>query len=227
MNYDIYQLMDPGDAQAMRDAIMAMEWYPGQARTKEATTHYKSNYELPRENAQVMTLAIQLRNMLQRNSDVQKDHLVNKFMTPKFNRYDAESEMTYKRHGDSALMGGKIRTDLACTIFLTKPEDYDGGELVIEDSTGKEWGFKPDQGQCIIYPCYNPHWVNPVTRGSRVSAITWIESKFRNYEQRELIRRFGKVLRDIEEKDGYSDNFTSLAGIMSKLTRMWVEYDTP
>lgn len=225
MNYDIYQLITPERAQEIREEVMKLNWQKGQARTKEATKHYKSNYELPRENPQVNALAQEIQMLLLRTPEIGQDHIINKVMMPKFNKYDSDTESTYKRHGDSALMGGKIRTDLAMTLFLTKPEDYDGGELVIEDSTGKEWSFKPDQGQCIIYPCYNPHWVNPVTRGSRVSAITWIESKFRHYEQRELIRRFGKVMREIEAKDGYSDNFTTLAGILSKLTRMWVEYD--
>lgn len=224
MNYDIYQLLDPEDAQELRNAVLALEWTPGQARTAEATKHYKSNYELPRASEEVRTLAQVVQNKILRNQQLMKDHMINKIMQPKFNRYDSDTLQTYRRHGDSALMGGQIRTDLAMTLFLTKPEDYDGGELVIEDSTGKEWSFKPEQGQCIIYPCWNPHWVTEVTRGQRVSAITWLESKIRDIEKRELMRRFYGALCKMEEEQGYSHHYTTLSTCLSKLSRMWMEY---
>lgn len=225
--FETYRLMTPATAQEFVNALEAMEWKTGLARTKEATGTIKRNQEIKAEhgNAAAVLVGQVLKRLAE--SSIYTDHAVTKAFPPKFNRYTDTGE--YKRHGDSAVMGQAVRTDLACTIFLSHPDTYKGGDLCVETPDGGHNTVKGLPGTCVVYPCHMPHWVEPVTDGARISCITWFQSAYRDIEQRHLMRRLLRVVREMEADPDqkYREWHTSLGTIHGRLQRMWLDYEMP
>lgn len=128
----------------------------------------------------------------------------------------------YGNHIDDALMANDtvLRTDISCTVFLTPPEDYEGGELVMNLS-GMEMAFKLNAGDAIIYPSTTLHRVNPVTSGSRQVALTWIESHIPQASQREMLFDLDTARKDIMEHQGKTDAFDRITKTHANLLRQW------
>lgn len=138
-----------------------------------------------------------------------------------FSKY--ENGMTYGWHVDSPIMGNPpLRTDIAMTVFLSPPDSYEGGELVIESSVGKQI-YKPNAGDAVMYPCMSLHCVNPVTKGQRLAAVTWIQSSVRNPEQREILFQMKQLHTRMYKKDPLSEEANTLLQLYSNLMRMWAE----
>jgi PKHD-type hydroxylase len=141
-----------------------------------------------------------------------------------FNRYDGG--MTYRRHADSALMGADqtnaARIDVSATVFLTEPDSYDGGDLVMETPMG-EYRFKEKPGTAVVYPTVYVHGVEPVTRGSRVSAILWIQSFIKDSHQRQMAYRFYQLQRELYDTLPNSDLPARYDQILQNLMRDWIE----
>jgi PKHD-type hydroxylase len=139
-----------------------------------------------------------------------------------FSRY--EPGMTYGEHVDDAVMGSDapLRSDLAFTLFLSAPEDYDGGELVIDSSAGEQ-GFKLPAGCAVVYPASTLHRVSPVTRGRRLAAVSWIQSLVRDPAQRELLFDLDTARRALFAREGKSREFDLLSKSSANLLRMWAE----
>lgn len=136
-----------------------------------------------------------------------------------------QSGMTYGSHVDNALMGngtGMIRTDLSITVFLSDPSSYDGGELVIESHQGEQ-SIKLDAGSAVLYPSSTLHRVEPVTRGVRVAAVTWIQSFIRDPSQREILFDLDTIRQRLFDQSGKSHEFDLLAKSISNLLRLWSE----
>lgn len=226
--FDTYRIMTPAVAQEFVAAVEKMEWEVGKARTKEATGTIKKNEEIKEgTSTQGTVLIAQMKKLLGSHPNLYADHTVCKVFSPKFNRYTNEGE--YQRHGDAAVMGGQVRTDLSCTIFLSHPDTYKGGDLCIEGNDGGYHRVKGDPGTCVVYPCHMPHWVEPVTEGARIACVTWFQSCYRDIEQRTLMRRFLRVLKEIEADPDtrYSKHHTTLGTIHGRLQRMWIDYEAP
>lgn len=131
--------------------------------------------------------------------------------------------MEFGTHMDNPLMGpDHMRADVSVTIFLSEPEDYDGGELVMETSGG-EAAYKLAAGSAIAYPTTVLHRVEPVTRGLREVAVTWAQSLVRSAEQREIIFDLDRTARSIFERDGKSQEFELINKSSANLKRMWVD----
>jgi PKHD-type hydroxylase len=140
-----------------------------------------------------------------------------------FSRY--ESGMAYGTHVDNAVMGGegeRVRSDISFTVFLSTPESYDGGELVIE-TTGSEQAFKLPAGSAIVYPSTTLHRVAPVTRGRREVAVSWVQSMVRAAEQREILFDLETTRRALFKRDGKSAEFDLLSKTHANLLRLWAE----
>ena len=149
--------------------------------------------------------------------------LPKRFVLPLFARY--EPGMTYGSHVDDALMAasdGRLRTDLAATVFLSPPESYEGGELVIEETAG-ERTFKLPAGSAVVYPATTLHRVAPVTRGVRLVAVTWIESFVRDAAQREMLFDLDQARRAIFAEKGKSREFDLVSKTYSNLLRRWAQ----
>ena len=136
-----------------------------------------------------------------------------------FSRYEAG--MHYGSHVDDALMQG-MRTDVSFTLFLSAPESYDGGELVIESASGED-AVKLASGSLIAYPSTTLHHVSPVTRGERLAAVGWVRSFVRDGAQREMLFDLDTARRQMFAKDGKTAEYDLVSKSLANLLRMWVE----
>lgn len=138
---------------------------------------------------------------------------------PLFSRY--EEGMAYGSHVDDAIMGG-MRTDLSVTVFLSEPDEYDGGELVIESAAGEQ-EVKLAAGAAVIYPTTSLHRVEPVIRGERRAAVTWVRSLVRDAAARELLFDLETARHALFERLGKTSELDLLAKTQSNLLRRWAE----
>ena len=129
--------------------------------------------------------------------------------------------MAYGSHVDDAMMGG-IRTDLAFTVFLAPPEDYDGGELVIEGNDGDS-AIRLAAGDCVVYPSTSLHRVNEVTRGERLVVVGWVRSLIRRGDQREVLFDLDHSILQLREAGAERTVLDRLLKTRANLLRMWVE----
>jgi PKHD-type hydroxylase len=136
-----------------------------------------------------------------------------------FSRY--ENAMHYGSHVDDAVMNG-TRTDVSFTLFLSEPDSYDGGELVIESASGEE-AVKLAAGSMVAYPSTTLHHVAAVTRGVRLAAVGWARSFVRDSAQRELLFDLDTARRLMFERDGKTREFDMISKSLSNLIRMWAE----
>jgi PKHD-type hydroxylase len=136
---------------------------------------------------------------------------------PLFSRY--EPGHAYGPHVDDAVMDG-VRTDISFTLFLSAPESYDGGELVLDGPAGADT-FKLDPGNVIVYPSATLHHVAPVTRGQRLAAVGWVRSYIRHAAQRELLFELDTARRRLFEREGKTPDGDLLAKCAANLVRMW------
>ncbi|MGO4738705.1 Fe2+-dependent dioxygenase [Bosea sp. 2KB_26] len=143
-----------------------------------------------------------------------------KALTPLlFSRY--EPGHAYGSHVDDALMGG-MRTDVSFTLFLADPATYEGGELVIETTSGNE-AFKLAAGSLIAYPSTSLHHVAPVTKGERIAAVGWARSFIRGASQREILFDLDRSRRALFSREGKTPEFDLISKSVANLTRMWAQ----
>lgn len=158
---------------------------------------------------------------LRRNETFAAAVLPRRFTPTLFSRYDPD--MSYGTHVDDALMGsgdGRIRSDMSFTIFLSEPDSYDGGELVIEDAGG-ERSFKLPAGSAVVYPSTTLHRVEPVSSGGRLVALGWVQSLVREADRREILFDIDLARRAVFQQQGKSAMFDRLAKSYANLLRMW------
>ncbi len=139
-----------------------------------------------------------------------------------FSRY--EPGMSYGSHVDNALMGDsfRFRSDLAFTLFLSDPDSYDGGELVIETHQGEQV-IKLDMNQMVLYPASTLHRVASVTKGVRLAAVGWVQSLVREASQREILFDLDTARRTLFSQDGKTQEFDLLTKCQANLLRQWAE----
>jgi PKHD-type hydroxylase len=144
---------------------------------------------------------------------------------PLFNRYEGGEQ--YGLHVDGAVRSGPdglpgIRTDLSATLFLSEPDEYEGGDLVIVDTYGSH-EVKLPAGDLILYPASSLHRVEPVTRGCRIASFFWVQSLVRHDRQRELLFELDQTIQRLRAKAGESDETLSLTNHYHNLLRMWAQ----
>lgn len=185
----IENILDEEQVLSFRKKLEAAEWTDGAKSAGTRSVKVKQNLQLARQNA----LSIELGNIILRKLGNDplfvSASLAEKIWPPVFNLYQDGGH--YGTHSDAALMrlpeaNMTIRSDLSATIFLSNPEDYDGGELVIEERYGAQ-PVKLAAGDMILYPSASLHQVTPVTRGQRICAITWMQSAVADASAREML----------------------------------------
>ncbi|HVY02317.1 MAG TPA: Fe2+-dependent dioxygenase, partial [Caulobacterales bacterium] len=144
---------------------------------------------------------------------------------PLYNRYDVG--MRFNAHVDNAIRhvsgaGARIRTDVSSTLFLTAPEDYDGGELVIQDTFGEQ-RVKLPAGDMILYPATSLHRVEPITRGSRWASFFWTQSLVKSDAERALLYDLDLAIQSLRAREGESAELLSLTNVYHNLLRRFAE----
>lgn len=130
--------------------------------------------------------------------------------------------MSYGTHTDNAIMGGTWRSDVSFTIFLTPPETYQGGDLVIEQSDRENF-YKLEANSAIVYPASTLHRVDPITAGERWAIVGWVESWVRDPAKREILFELDTARRSIFNTQGKTDEFDLISKSVSNLLRMWAD----
>lgn len=136
-----------------------------------------------------------------------------------------EAGMSYGTHTDDALMLDRhqlMRTDISFTLFLSAPEDYDGGELKIESSEGEQ-AYKLPAGALILYPASTLHRVEPVTRGIRYAAVSWVQSLIMDPQEREILFDLQTVRQQMFQESGKTRHFDLISKVYANLLRKWAE----
>jgi len=186
----------------------------------------KNNEQLQQGSAAAEAMQELVLQAIQRNAQFFSAALPKRIFNPLFNRYSPAAD-SYGRHVDGAVMhsrrdGLRVRSDLSCTLFLAEPDEYEGGELVVEHSFGKE-RVKLPAGDLLLYPGSSVHEVTPVTAGARLASFFWIESMVRCEAQRRLLYQMDMSLMRLRAELGESDATVQLTGTYHNLLRMWAD----
>lgn len=185
----------------------------------------KNNQEVADDNVITSLNNIVMNNVV-RHPDYQQAALPHRVAAPFYARY--ENGMEYGEHIDDPIMGvanslsDRYRSDLAMTIFLNSPQEYEGGELIIQSSYGEQ-NIKLNAGDAVLYPATTRHRVAKVTSGLRLVAVTWIQSLIRDNEQRELLYQLSKTREKMLRKDPTSEDTKRIDNTYVNLVRMWSE----
>ena len=217
-------VLTPAQVAEMRTALDATEWTDGRQTVGVQGAQVKSNLQLPEASPLRADLGRQILAALARNPLFFAAALPLKTLLPRFNRYQGGGE--YGFHVDGAVMRAdgelQVRSDLSCTLFLSEPDEYDGGELVISDTYG-EHGVKLQAGDLILYPSSSLHRVTPVTRGARVAAFFWIQSMVRDGEQRRMLFEMDTAIEALRRSQADNAAVLQLTGVYHNLMRRWAE----
>jgi PKHD-type hydroxylase len=184
----------------------------------------KRNRQLPPDGETSRTLGARLVSTLLANPAFVSAAIPLRIFPPLFNRYDEGDH--FDPHVDNALRGdamtgARLRADLAATLFLSEPEDYDGGELVVEDVYGSRQ-FKPAAGDLALFSAGSLHMVAPVTRGVRFAAFLWLQSMIRGDEARGLVHDLDLSIQDLAPRlDADDPDMRRLLTVYHNLIRAW------
>ena len=199
-------------------------WIDGRSSAGAQALTQKNNQQLLQSSAAAHSLQALILSALQRDPLFFSAALPRKIYNPLFNRYGGESNF-YGPHVDGAVLRSAstqewVRTDVSCTVFLSDPTDYEGGELLVQDTYGSR-GVKLAAGDAVLYPGTSVHQVTPVTSGVRVASFFWIESMVRSDEQRRILFDLDMNLLKLRAQLGETEETTALTGVYHNLLRQW------
>jgi PKHD-type hydroxylase len=203
----------------------AAEWIDGRATAGYQGAPLKNNAQLAESSPLAQQLGDLVLAALERNALFISATLPARVYPPMFNRYVENAH--FGNHVDNAVRllpasGLKLRTDVSATLFLAEPDEYDGGELLIEDTYSTQ-SVKLPAGHMVIYPSTSLHRVEPVRRGARVAAFFWVQSMVREDAQRALLFDMDMAIQRLRQTSGDERAITQLTGNYHNLLRMWAE----
>lgn len=201
------------------------EWVDGRATAGYQSAQAKENMQLAEDHPAAQELGNLIIAALEQNLLFMSAALPLKVFPPLFNRY--QGGQSFGTHVDNAVrqVTGtmyRVRTDLAATLFITSPEEYEGGQLVVEDTYGVH-NIKLPAGHLILYPASSLHQVRPVTRGARLASFFWIQSMVRTDAQRTLLFDLDMAVQRINQDMPDHPSTVQLTGIYHNLLRQWAE----
>ena len=222
----VRNVLTAAEIAAMRATLAASRWADGRATAGVQSAAAKNNEQLAQDDPDARAMQRVILGALNRHQTFFSAALPKRVFPPLFNRY-AGSANAFGNHVDNAVRfvpGGqaeRVRTDISATLFLSDPSDYDGGELVIEDTYGTQ-SIKLPAGDMVLYPGTSVHRVEPVTRGARLASFFWVESMVRSDEQRRLLYDMDLHLMRLRAGLGEADAAViGLTGTYHNLLRLW------
>ena len=206
-----------------RQRLDAASWVDGKVTAGYQSAVAKQNLQLPETAPEARELGERVLSALQRAPLFLSAALPLKVFPPLFNRYGVGH--AFGSHVDNAIRPvrgtpHKVRTDLSATLFLSAPDEYDGGELVIEDTYGAH-AVKLAAGDLILYPASSLHLVRPITRGERVASFFWIQSMVRDDGQRTLLYDLDRATQQVHRDQPDAPAAVQLTGVYHNLLRRW------
>lgn len=215
----------PEQVREARQLLDTAEWVDGKVTAGHQSARAKDNQQLPEGSPLARQLGDMVLAALERNPRFISAALPLKVFPPLFNRY--AGGQSFGLHVDNAIRqvrgtGQRVRTDLSATLFLAEPAEYDGGELVVEDTYGAH-AVKLPAGHMVLYPSSSLHRVNPVTRGARVASFFWIQSMVRDDAQRTLLFDMDTAIQQMAQQSPDQPTVVQLTGVYHNLLRMWAE----
>ena len=224
----IENVLSKDDVADFRRIMDASAWEDGRSTAGSQSAMVKRNEQLPPDSEVARKLGNRIISALTANPRFLSAAIPLHIFPPLFNRYAASDGHHFGVHVDNAVRGDRltglrIRTDLSVTLFLSEPGEYDGGELVIEDTYGSH-EIKLPAGDLVLYPASSLHLVTPVTRGTRVASFFWLQSMLRDTHARSLIYDLDTAIQALAQRLGRDDPETvKLTGIYHNLIRTWAE----
>jgi PKHD-type hydroxylase len=208
-----------------RAALDAAEWIDGKVTAGYQAQNVKRNTQIPEGHPIAREIGDSILAALARNPLFISAALPLRVFPPMFNSY--AGGQTFGAHVDTAIRqfastGQRIRTDLSATLFLTEPDDYDGGELDIQDTYGTH-SVKLPAGSMGLYPASSLHAVRPVTRGARVSSFFWLQSMIRDDGQRAMLFDLDIAIQKLAADNPNHPSSLPLTGVYHNLLRQWAE----
>jgi PKHD-type hydroxylase len=210
---------------AARGQLDAAEWVDGRVTAGHQSARAKDNRQIPEGHPAAREVGDSIVRALQGSALFITAALPFRVFPPLFNRY--QGGQSFGNHVDNAIrqIAGtphRIRTDLSATLFLSAPQEYDGGELVIEDTYGVH-SVKLPAGHLVLYPSTSLHHVRPVTRGARVSSFFWIQSMVRDDGRRTLLFDLDSAIQRLASENPTHPSVIQLTGVYHNLLRQWAE----
>ena len=208
-----------------RRLLDAADWVDGRVTAGHQSARVKDNVQLPQDHPVARELGDLILTALERNPSFVSAALPLRVFPPLFNRYSGGQ--SFGSHVDNAIrqLAGtplRIRTDLSATLFLADPNEYDGGELLVEDAYGMH-SVKLTAGHMVLYPATSLHRVAPVTRGARIASFFWVQSMVRDDGQRTLLFDLDSAIQRVAADHPDHPSTVQLTGVYHNLLRHWAD----
>jgi PKHD-type hydroxylase len=226
----IEKVLTAEQVRAAWQKLATAEWVDGRVTAGYQAQEVKRNAQIPESSPVAKELGEVILAGLARSPRFMAAALPLRVFPPMFNSY--AGGQTFGTHVDTAIRqlattGQRVRTDLSATLFLTPPEEYDGGELIVEDSYGEK-SVKLAAGDMVLYPATSLHRVEPVTRGNRVSSFFWIQSMIRQDTQRTLLFELDESIQRLAGSEhaqtpAIKQSLVQTTGVYHNLLRQWAE----
>ncbi len=221
----IPNVLSPEQLAEGRKILESAEWIDGRATAGHQGARVKDNQQLPVDSPVARQVGAMILKALSTNPLFMSAALPLHILPPMFNRYSGGQ--TFGTHVDGSIRtvpgtNHRLRTDLSCTLFFNNPEDYDGGELIIEDTYGSK-SVKLPAGQMILYPSTSLHQVTPVTRGTRLCSFFWLQSMIRDGGQRSMLFDIDVAIQRLGAEQPTHPSVVQLTGVYHNLLRQWAE----
>jgi len=225
MLLQVPEVLSGAQAAECRRALAVAEWVDGKVTAGHQSGRAKHNMQVPEGHPTARRLGDMILAALERSPLFMSAALPLKVFPPLFNRYQGGEN--FGTHIDNAIRQvpgtpHRVRTDLSATLFLTPPDDYDGGELTVEDTYGAH-RVKLPAGHMLLYPATSLHQVRPVTRGARVAAFFWIQSMVRDDGQRTLLFDLDTAIQRVSQAMPDDAAAVQLTGVYHNLLRRWAD----
>ncbi len=213
------------EADDFASQMKAASWLDGKVTAGPQSARAKDNSQLPEDHPLTRELGDRVLAALERNNMFMGAALPYRVFPPLFNRY--EGGQAFGTHVDNAIRQvtgtpHRVRTDLSATLFITGPDEYDGGELIVENTYGVQ-SVKLPKGDLILYPSTSLHRVQPVTRGARICSFFWIQSMVRDDGQRMILFDLDMAVQRLSGDAPDHPSTVQLTGVYHNLLRQWAE----
>ena len=219
----IPEVLSKAQVQEAKQIMLAADWTDGRVTAGYQSSKTKNNLQLPEDSNAARQLGDMILAALAKNTLFMSAALPLKIFPPLFNCY--QNGQSFGVHVDNAIRqvpGApvKVRTDISMTLFISEPEEYEGGELIIEDTYGTQ-KVKLAAGDMVLYPSTSLHRVTPVTQGRRLASFFWLQSMISSDERRSLLFDMDMAIQSLRNTLEDSPEIVQLTGVYHNLIRQW------